>query len=54
MDKVMTIIMWFFLGAIAVLIFTHPKGFATVAGSVFTGVNTLGTTLTGAGIKGGG
>lgn len=37
----------FFLGCIVVLIVTHAKGFATSAGTVFTGFNNLGTTLTG-------
>jgi len=37
----------FFLGALVVLIITHPKGFATSAGSLFTGVNSLGLTLAG-------
>jgi hypothetical protein len=37
----------FFLGALVVLVVTHPKGFATSAGSLFTGVNSLGLTLAG-------
>jgi hypothetical protein len=49
-DKWITI---FFLGAIVVLIVTHSSGFAQSAGSLFTGVNSLGTTLTGANISGG-
>jgi len=49
---IMKIIMFFFIGALFVLVVTHPKGFSTSAGTVITGVNTLGTTLTGAGIKG--
>lgn len=45
---------YLFLGlAIVVLIVTHAKGFATAAGTLFTGVNGLGTTLTGSSIKGG-
>jgi len=42
--KVLTL---FFVGSIIVLIVTHAKGFATSAGTVFTGINNLGTTLTG-------
>ena len=48
--KVLTL---FFLGALVVLIVTHAKGFSTAAGTLFTGINTLGTTLTGSNIKGG-
>lgn len=37
----------FFLGSLAVLVVTHAKGFSTSAGTLFTGINNLGTTLTG-------
>jgi hypothetical protein len=37
----------FFLGCLVVLIVTHSKGFSTSAGALFTGINSLGTTLTG-------
>lgn len=47
MDKVSKLITLFFLGCLLVLIVTHAKGFATSAGTMFTGVNNLGTTLTG-------
>lgn len=40
--KVLTL---FFLGAIFVAVMTHAKGFSTAAGTLFTGVNTLGKTL---------
>lgn len=53
MDKVFKLIALFFVLSIGVLVVTHAKGFATAAGTVFTGVNSLGTTLTGAKIKGG-
>jgi hypothetical protein len=53
MDKITKLITFFFVGAIIVLIVTHSSGFAQSAGSLFTGVNTLGTTLTGAKIQGG-
>jgi hypothetical protein len=41
----------FFLGAIGVLIIMNPAGFASVGGTLFGGVNTLGRTLTGTGYK---
>lgn len=53
MDKITKLITFFFVGAIIVLIVTHSSGFAQSAGSLFTGVNNLGTTLTGAKIQGG-
>lgn len=53
MDKVSALITLFFFGCIFVLVVTHSSGFAQSAGTVFTGVNGLGTTLTGASIKGG-
>ena len=53
MDKIDKLITLFFLGAIVVLIVTHSSGFAQSAGSLFTGVNSLGTTLTGSSIQGG-
>jgi hypothetical protein len=43
----------FFLGCMLVLIVTHSSGFSQSAGTLFTGVNGLGSTLTGASIKGG-
>jgi hypothetical protein len=53
MDKFWRIITLFFLGSLAVLVVTHAKGFSTSAGTLFTGVNNLGTTLTGQRIKAG-
>lgn len=47
MDKISKLITLFFLGCLLVLIVTHAKGFSTSAGTLFTGVNNLGTTLTG-------
>lgn len=41
----------FFVGAIIVLIVTHAPGFSQAAGTVFSGINSLGNTLTGAGVK---
>jgi hypothetical protein len=53
MDKITKLITIFFVGALVVLVVTHASGFSTAAGSLFTGINGLGTTLTGANIKGG-
>jgi hypothetical protein len=43
------IITLFLLGAIAVLIIMNPQGFATSAGTIFTGFNSWGQTLSGSG-----
>jgi hypothetical protein len=43
----------FLMGCLVVLVVTHSKGFAQSAGTIFTGVNSLGTTLTGQRIKAG-
>lgn len=51
--EALNIITLFFMGALLVLVVTHAKGFSTAAGTVFTGVNNLGTTLTGQRIKAG-
>src|SRR5271156_1244506 len=53
MDKISKLITIFFVGSIIVLVVTHSSGFAQSAGSLFTGVNNLGTTLTGSASKGG-
>jgi hypothetical protein len=52
-DKITHLITIFFLGALVVLIVTHSSGFAQSAGTIFTGVNGLGATLTGSNITGG-
>lgn len=43
----------FFIGALVVLVVTHAKGFSTSAGTLFTGIQGMGSTLTGANIKAG-
>jgi hypothetical protein len=48
--KVLTL---FFLGAIFVAVMTHSRGFSRAAGTLFTGVNSLGTTLEAGNIKAG-
>lgn len=50
---ILNLVALFFIGSLVVLAVTHAKGFSTAAGTVFTGVNNLGTTLTGSKIKGG-
>jgi hypothetical protein len=50
---ILNLVMIFFIGALFVLVVTHAKGFSTAAGTVFTGINGLGTTLTGQRIKAG-
>ncbi len=51
--EIFNVITLFFIGALIVLVVTHAKGFSTSAGTVFTGINNLGTTLTGQRIKAG-
>lgn len=46
--KVLTL---FFLGAIFIAVMTHAKGFSTAAGTLFTGFNSLGSTLEAGNIK---
>lgn len=46
--KVLTLV---FLGAIFVAVMTHAKGFSTAAGTLFTGVNGIATTLEAGNIK---
>lgn len=43
-----------FLGAIFVAVMTHAAGFATSAGTLFTGVNSIASTLEGGNITSGG
>ena len=53
MGKISALITLFFMGCLLVLIITHSSGFAQTAGTMFSGVNNLGTTLTGSGVQGG-
>ncbi len=48
--KILTL---FFLGAIFVAVMTHASGFSKAAGTVFTGVNSMGQTLEAGSIKAG-
>lgn len=51
--EIFGLITLFFMGALVVLVVTHAKGFATSAGTLFSGIQGMGSTLTGATIKGG-
>lgn len=53
MDKFWGLITLFFLGAIFVAVMTHATGFSSAAGTLFTGVNSMGQTLEGGSIKAG-
>jgi hypothetical protein len=46
--KILTL---FFLGAIFVAVMTHAAGFSQSAGTLFTGINSLGSTLEAGNIK---
>jgi hypothetical protein len=54
MNDLWKILTLFFLGSIVVLVVTHAKGFSLAAGTLFTGVNSMATILTGSGIPDGG
>lgn len=41
----------FLLGSLAVLIVTHAPGFSQAAGTIFSGFNSWGTTLSGTNVK---
>lgn len=41
----------FFLGAIFLAVLTHAKGFSTAAGTLFTGIQGMGSTLSGTSSK---
>lgn len=47
MKDVWYIITLFLLGSLVVLVVTHPQGFATSAGTIFSGFNSWGQTLAG-------
>lgn len=53
MDTMTKLILFFFGGCLIVLIVTHSSGFAQSFGAVTSGVQGLGSTLTGANVKGG-
>lgn len=59
MNTAVKVILWFFLGAILVLIITHAKGFSTAVTATGGQVTNMGALLTGnagqvGGVKGGG
>jgi hypothetical protein len=47
MNDIWKLITLFFLGAIFLAVMTHASGFSTAAGTLFSGVNTMGKTLEG-------
>lgn len=53
-NKMWGVITIIFVGFIFVAVLTHAAGFSTAAGTLFTGVNTLGGTLEGRGMASGG
>jgi len=53
MSKFWSILTLVFLGFITIGVLTHAAGFSTAAGTLFTGVNTIGTTLEAGNIKAG-
>ena len=48
-DKILDIVMWFLVFALFIGVMLHAAGFSAAAGTLFTGVNNLGTTLEAAG-----
>lgn len=50
-DGIVWVLTLLFLGALAVLVIMNSQGFATAAGTVFTGFNSWAQTLSGAGYK---
>lgn len=51
MNKFWSVLTLIFLGAIFVAVLTHAKGFSTAAGTLFTGVSGIATTLEAGNIK---
>jgi hypothetical protein len=51
MNKFWSILTLVFLGAIFVAVMTHAQGFSQAAGTMFTGVNGIATTLEAGNIK---
>ena len=54
MDKVFKWLTVLLLCFLAVAVLTHAYGFSLAAGTLFSGLNTLGTSLEAGGIKSGG
>lgn len=51
MDAAVKVILWFFMGALVVLVVTHAPGFAQAVQAVGGETNQLGVTLTGANVN---
>lgn len=47
MNNVWKLLTLFFIGAIFLAVMTHAAGFSNAAGTMFTGINTMGKTLEG-------
>lgn len=52
--KFKDIALWLVIGFVFIGVITHANGFATAAGTLFSGTNTLGKTLEGQGVASGG
>lgn len=53
MKNFWTFVYIFLFGSLIVLFIKNPKSFSTVTGTLFTGLNGLGSTLSGANTKAG-
>lgn len=51
MKAVTEIVMWFFLGSLAVLVVMHARGFSEDVTAVGTQLSNMGTILTGANVQ---
>jgi hypothetical protein len=47
--KLKDVVLWLIIGFVFIGVLTHAYGFATAAGTLFSGTNTLGKTLEGSG-----
>lgn len=52
--KFKDIVLWLVIGFVFIGVITHANGFATAAGTLFSGFNSLGQSLEGSGIASGG
>lgn len=51
--KFRDVVLWLVIGFVFIGVLTHAQGFATAAGTLFAGTNTLGKTLEGQGMTSG-
>jgi len=52
--KFKDVFLWLIIGFVFIGVLTHAAGFATAAGTLFSGTNMLGSTLEGRGVASGG